>query len=163
MANRLASLVAIVSLWLVVPSTSQAQNSGLTPELMNRMVKLAADKGGNKVINAVIATSLGLTVNQDWSSRGLAANDRSGNIHTYDLSRGNDKEFLVYVQPPGGAVQVFHSRSDGVLVRAITILPDGEIKVRNVAEAQKDFEAEIDYWARSVDLLRQRGVPPPAK
>lgn len=107
MANRHASLVAFVFLWLVLPSTSQAQNSGLTPELMNKMVKLAAEKGGNKVINSVIATSLGLTVNQDWPSRGLAANDRSGNIHTYDLSRGNDKEFLVYVQPPGGLFKSF--------------------------------------------------------
>jgi tetratricopeptide (TPR) repeat protein len=154
MANRLAALAVFASLWLVMPTTSQAQNSGLTPELLNKMVKLAAEQGSDKVIDAAFATPLGLTVNQAWPSRRLTTKDQHGDLHTLDLNRGTEKDIVIYSRPPGGIFKLFRARRDGTIVKAFYLVLDTkQFTARGIQEAQKDFEAEIAYWAASVERL----------
>ncbi len=150
MASRLASLVVFA----VLAFGSLAQASGLTPDVMNKLERLAAGQGVDRVVSAYIATALGLTVNQGWPSRQLTTDGSDGSIHALVLNRGNEKDLVLYFRVPGSAVHVFRTRRDGMLVRAISLDPvTKQSTTLDVDKAQKELDEEFGYWRRSADKL----------
>jgi hypothetical protein len=152
--RRFMLLVSLAAL-AFAPTSSEAQNSALTPEVAKKIETAVTENGRDHTINAVYATALGLTANLDWPDRQLLMNGTDGMVHAFIISRGDDKDFVLYVHlPDGSSVDTFHTRRDGTLVKAITFnIATKEITLPDVGEAQKKLDDEIGFWTRSADKL----------
>lgn len=155
MTKRLLSLAVLAVLSFAAAATVQAQNSVVTPELINKIQKLAAEQGVDRTVNASFENPLGLTArNQDWLSRHIGANDPAGASHSVDFSRGNDKDIIVYVRAGSeGNTQIFRARRDGLIVKAFTLNAARQLQARDAKAAQKELDAEFGFWAANVDQL----------
>ena len=148
--NRLASLVVLVMLTFVsVAMPVSAQNSGLTPELLSKMLDLIARTGTDLDIPARVANPLGLSANdQGWPSRQIVYQETATGItHSMAIGRGNDKDIALNSRKPDN-IDFYRIRRDGTLVMALIYdIQTRQFSERSGAEAQKTLDAEFAFWA----------------
>jgi hypothetical protein len=148
--NRLASLAVLVMLTLLslaVPVS--AQNSGLTPELLSKMLDLIGRAGTDLDIPARVANPLGLSAtDQAWPSRQIGYHETaSGITHSMAVGRGNDQDIAVNSRKPGN-IDFYRIRRDGTLATALIYdIQTRQFTERNLDEAQKSLDAEFAFWA----------------
>jgi hypothetical protein len=149
---RLASFIVLAMLAIVSLVTPvSAQNSALTPELLSKLVDLTARKGFDREMPAIIATALGLSAaGQTWPNHQIITPDRENPhvFHAFAVDRGSEQDVLITLRNPNDGIHCFRTHRDGTLVKAVIYdLQAGQIVTPNHAEATKELNAEIAYWA----------------
>ena len=162
--NRLVSLIVMAMLAFALTSLraqSSATNTAapvaaLTPELMNKMLRLIALKGTDKELNPKVANEPRLAT--PWLGRYVSANGiPSNSIHSFEVSRGSDQDVVISVRsqttkPP--TIRIFRVHRDGKVVKAAySDIRTGQVTILALDEAQKELDHEFAFWAEGVDRL----------
>jgi len=124
----------------------------LTPALMEKMLKLIADKGIDHNLIAPLANALGFGASgQGWPSRSVAAGDPASVLHGFYICSGDEQDIAVTMGIAGKSLYGYRAHRDGTLTAAfIGDIPTHKITPRDLSEAQKDFDNEIAIWASIV-------------
>jgi hypothetical protein len=159
MISRLASFAVLVML-ILGPTSLQAQNSPLTPQLMSRMLQLITLKGDDGNVALGFANRLGLSATgQGWPWRKIASNATDQLVHVFGVSRGNDQDILVYVRRPTDLL-IIRAHRDG---KAVAALISGrqieKMAMLSPAEAQKELDHELLFWANNIDKIEKMPAP----
>jgi len=159
MISRLASLVVLMTLMLA-PTSLQAQNSPLTPELMRRMLQVITLKGNDGNVGTGIANPLGLSATgQRWPWRRIGSNATDKLVHVFGVSRGPDQDIVVYVRRPTDLV-IFRANRDGKAVTAlISNTQLTETTMLSPADAQEKLDFELRFWAKNIDAIETMPAP----
>src|SRR6185295_7290145 len=130
-------------------------DSPLTSEVMSKMLQLIALRGTDRDLPALYANALGLSAEgQTWPDRQSAANEDPDNIlHAFAVGRGGDRDIVISVLREN-SLHAFRAHRDGKVVTAlISDKQTGKITMRAPAEAQKELDVELAFWASGVEKL----------
>lgn len=126
--------------------------TGLTSELMAKMLKLIASQGVDREFLAPLANALGIgAAGQAWSSRSITAGDAASGVHGFYISRGNDQDIVATLMVTGKSLYCYRAHRDGTVVAAfIGDVATQKITPRDLPDAQKGFDTEISLWSSMV-------------
>ncbi len=140
-------------------TVSPAAAPPLTPEVMDKMLKLIAAHGTNRETAEALAGALGLAdPGKSWPNRQMEIEDAKYHYsHGFAVSRGSDQDILLSRRTKD-SIYAFRAHRDGKVVKAlIANFKTGKITMRDPAEAQADFGAECSLWAANADHLLPAG------
>jgi hypothetical protein len=133
-----------------------APTGTLTPELMDKIVRLLAQQGTDTELNSRFANALGLTLRgQTWPDRITTVKPDADSADDYSIAinRGGDQDIVLYLRIPH-AIHAFRAHRDGTVVKAFVSDPQGiKIYMMSPERAQEELNEHIDFWAGSVDQL----------
>jgi len=137
------------------PAPAAPANSTLTPEFLEKMLKLIAAQGQDRDCPAAFANPLGLgATGQTWADhQAVAYGKTTGFLYGFAVSRGSDQDVLITVRRPKD-ILAFRSRRDGTLVSAFAFeIQSKQLGMRPPAKAQEDFIEVCEFWRANVDKL----------
>jgi hypothetical protein len=117
--------------------------------LLSKMLDLIARMGTDLDIPARVANPLGLSAtDKGWPSRQIVYQETaSGITHSMAIGRGNDQDIAVNSRKADN-IDFYRIRRDGTLVTALIYdIQTQQFTERNLAEAQKNLDAEFAFWA----------------
>jgi hypothetical protein len=159
MISRLVSLAVLTTL-ILAPTSLQAQNSPLTPELMGRMLQVITLKGNDGKVGPSIANPLGLSAaGQGWPWRRIASNATDELVHGFGVSREHDQDILVYVRRPTDLLVIRADRDGKAVTALISNTQFTKITMLSPADAQEKLDFELRFWAKNIDEIETMPVP----
>jgi hypothetical protein len=150
--------------WAQAAATSRAPATAgsdrvVTPNMLAKMLKLAASIGIDSELPPSVATALGLSTTgaatgQAWLDRQFAVqSNATGTVHAVAFSRANDGDMVLSVRGPA-AISIFRIHRDGVLVSAVNFFPETkQTTPLSPLEAQDGYAAECVFWLTNLDPL----------
>ena len=160
MNRRRLIQTAVLALAPFAPGASRSQTppsapKGVSPGVIDKLLKLIAAMGVDTTLPGPVATALGLTANaQPWPDRQFAVQStEAGILHAVAIHRGGDPDLVLSMRGPA-AISIFRARRDGSLVGATDFFSDTHLTVNlPLAQSQADFAAEGAFWAAHADGL----------
>jgi hypothetical protein len=142
-AGRLISLSVLVMLTFVPTVNSvSAQNSALTPGLLDKLLGLTVRKGNELQLPSWATKPLGIPAG--WISISVAVPDsRAGFYHSFSISKGSDQDIIFSLRAPD-SVHLFRTRRDGTLISAAVVNLDATL--RDGVDTQNELRAELAFW-----------------
>jgi hypothetical protein len=142
-AGRLISVVVLVMLTFApMVSSVSAQNSTLTPSLLNNLLGLTARKGNELQLPSWATKPLGLPAG--WIGTVVAVPEsRVGFYHSFAISKGSDQDIIFTLRAPD-SVHLFRTRRDGTLISAAVVNLDATL--REGVDMQNELRAELALW-----------------
>jgi hypothetical protein len=127
--------------------------SALTPQLLDKMLRLVTSLGDDHAVPAKFATPLGFAVG--WPVHQLAVNDADGiTAHDFAVHRGSDEDLLVFRHDAING-QFYRCHRDGKIVAGINFDPkSGQVTTLALDDAQKRLDAEFAFWAANADAVQ---------
>jgi hypothetical protein len=127
---------------------------GVSPAVIDKLLKLIAAMGVDTALPGPVATALGLTDNgQPWPDRQFAVQSESGTLHAVAIHRGTDPDMVFSTRGPA-AISTFRAHRDGSLTAATDFFSDTHLTANlPLAQSQADFAAEGAFWAAHMDAL----------
>jgi hypothetical protein len=161
MANRRAVFAFIAMLaFASLAAPAFAQDSALSPDVLNKIMKFIAEKGGHQEIPAVLSSALGLTDSgHTWPTNSIVlAHTVDGHVvpgfkHGFSFSSEGQQD-IVIIERDSDQIRAYRTQRDGKLVTAIMYdVKAHQVTVRSRAEAQRGLNTEITYWT-DVSLVK---------
>ena len=128
-----------------------APTTALSPEILGKLLKLMAEKGGNWDVPGWIGKSMGFAVpGATWATRSISFSEKDGTAHAFVVSRGSEQD-LVFTKAAALTSKIVYNyrvHRDGTLVAAtVTTGDNDQYKTLEPAEAQKSVETELAIWS----------------
>ena len=120
----------------------------LTPETMAKLLKLVADKGVDRDLNPLAASTLGLVNSgQTWASRAVNWKENNGTLHSFYVNRGTDQDLAISLAIPDKTIYGYRFHRDGTVITAFTFdMATRQITMLSADQAQKPLDAQVAFW-----------------